>query len=152
MTNSAEKQAIEALYGQLLEAWNRQDAKSYAALFSDDGNMVGFDGSQVDGREAIEANLSAIFGNHKTATYVWKVREIRLLTTEIALLRGVVGMIPPGKTDIMPERNAIQSLVAEKLGNHWEISLFQNTPARFDGRPEVAEALTEELRLIRTAV
>jgi uncharacterized protein (TIGR02246 family) len=146
MTNSADTKAIEALYGALLDAWNRQDAKGYAALFSDDANMIGFDGSQIEGREAIETHIGAIFRDHKTATYVWKVREIRLLTPEIAVLRGVVGMIPPGKTDIMPERNAIQSLVLEKLGNHWEISLFQNTPARFDGRPEVAEALTEELR------
>ena len=146
MISSAETQTIEALYGQLLEAWNRQDAKSYAALFSDNANMIGFDGSQVDGQVSIEANIAGIFRDHKTARYVWKVREIRFLTPEIALLRGVVGMVPPGKTDIMPERNAIQSLVLEKLGNHWEISLFQNTPARFDGRPEVAEALTEELR------
>ena len=146
MISSAETQTIEALYGQLLEAWNRQDAKSYAALFSDNANMIGFDGSQVDGRASIETNIGGIFRDHKTARYVWKVREIRFLTPEIALLRGVVGMVPPGKTDIMPERNAIQSLVLEKLGNHWEISLFQNTPARFDGRPEVAEALTEELR------
>ena len=155
MMNSADQQAIEtaeaiatieALYRQLLEAWNRQDAKSYAALFSEDANVIGFDGSQIDGRAAIEANIGAIFRDHKTARYVWKVREVRFLTPEIALLRGVVGMIPPGKTDIMPERNAIQSLVAEKYVDEWGIRLFQNTPARFDGRPEVADALTEELR------
>ena len=155
MMNSAEQKAVEtpeaieaikALYRQLLEAWNRQDAKSYAALFSDDANMIGFDGSQIDGQAAIEEHLSAIFAHHKTARYVWKVREVRFLTPEIALLRGVVGMIPPGKSDIMPERNAIQSLIAEKYVDEWGITLFQNTPARFDGRPEAAEALTKELR------
>ncbi|MEO8394575.1 MAG: SgcJ/EcaC family oxidoreductase [Chloroflexota bacterium] len=155
MMNSAEQKAIETtealetiemLYRQLLEAWNRQDAKSYAALFSEDANVIGFDGSQIDGRTEIEANIGAIFAHHKTARYVWKVREVRFLTPEIALLRGVVGMIPPGKSEIMPERNAIQSLVAEKYVDEWGIRLFQNTPARFDGRPEVAEALTEELR------
>lgn len=157
MMNSAEQKAVETpeaieaiktLYAALLDAWNRQDAKSYAALFSEDANVIGFDGSQIDGREAIEANIGAIFAHHKTARYVWKVREIRFLTPEVALLRGVVGMIPPGKSELMPERSAIQSLVAEKYVDEWGITLFQNTPARFDGRPEVAEALTEELRAL----
>jgi len=155
MMNSGEQKAvetpeaietIEALYRQLLEAWNRQDAKSYAALFSEDANVIGFDGSQIDGRAAIEQEISRIFRDHKTARYVWKVREIRFLTPEIALLRGVVGMIPPGKSDLNPATNAIQSLVAIKQGDQWRITLFQNTPAQFHGRPEVAEALTEELR------
>ncbi|MBI1259546.1 MAG: SgcJ/EcaC family oxidoreductase [Chloroflexi bacterium] len=153
--NLAEQQAIEtnealetiaALYRELLEAWNRQDACSYAALFSEDANLIGFDGSQVDGSAAIEAHLSGIFAHHRTARYVWQVREIRYLTPEIALLRGVAGMIPPGKSDLMPERNAIQTLVAEKYVDEWGITLFQNTPARFDGRPEAVEALTNELR------
>ena len=155
MMNLAEKDAIETneaietiegLYRELLEAWNRQDARSYAALFSEDANLIGFDGSQVDGSAAIEAHLSGIFAHHQTARYVWKVREVRFLTPEIALLRGEAGMIPPGKSEIMPERNAIQSLVAERYVDEWGISLFQNTPARFDGRPEAVEALTNELR------
>ena len=49
-----------------------------------------------------------------TATYVGKVREVRFLTADVAILRGVVGMVPQGKTDINPVTNAIQSLVAEK--------------------------------------
>jgi uncharacterized protein (TIGR02246 family) len=31
---------------------------------------------------------------------------------------------------------------------HWQIFQFQNTPAQFHGRPEMAEALTDELRLL----
>jgi uncharacterized protein (TIGR02246 family) len=146
MTNSTETQMVETLYRQLLEAWNRQDAQSYAALFSGDANVIGFDGSQMDGRAAIEQEISRIFRDHKTATYVWKVREVRLLSPESAVLRGVVGMIPPGKTELNPATNAIQSLVAVKQGDGWKIALFQNTPAQFHGRPEVAEALTQELR------
>jgi hypothetical protein len=36
--------------------------------------------------------------------------------------------------------------VAAKRAGHWRIALFQNTPAQFHGRPELAKALTEELR------
>lgn len=137
---------ISLLYQRLLDAWNMRDAAFFAAQFEDDGNCVGFDGSQIDGREAIESDISRIFADHDTASYVSKLREIRFLTAETAILRAVAGMIPSGKTDIDPAVNAIQSLVAVRRENGWRIALFQNTPAQFHGRPELAEALSGELR------
>jgi len=62
------------------------------------------------------------------------------------LLRANSGLIPPGKDDIDPALNAVQSLVAVRKGGAWKIALFQNTPAKFDMRPEQSKALTEELR------
>ena len=38
---------IRLLYEQILIAWNQQDAAAMAARFEEDGNIVGFDGSQV---------------------------------------------------------------------------------------------------------
>jgi hypothetical protein len=55
-------------------------------------------------------------------------------------------MISPVTSDINPAVNAMQTLVAMQQDGQWRIALFQNTPAQFHGRPEVAEALTEELR------
>jgi uncharacterized protein (TIGR02246 family) len=81
-----------------------------------------------------------------TATYVSKIRRVRFLAPEVAILRAVVGMVPPGKQDINPNTNAIQTLVATKQKDQWHIALFQKTPAQFHGRPELVEALTEELR------
>jgi uncharacterized protein (TIGR02246 family) len=140
-----DKNEIENLHKQLLTFWNQQDAKGISSLFADDGNVVGFDGSQIDGRSAIETEMARIFTNHKTASYVWKVREVRFLHTGIALLRAVVGMMPPGKKEINPATNAIQSLIAIKQNSEWKIALFQNTPAQFHGRPELSERLTTEL-------
>jgi uncharacterized protein (TIGR02246 family) len=134
------------LYRQLLEAWNNQDAHGFASTFTEDGNCVGYDGSIMNGTSEIEMTLSGIFSNHKTASYVAKVREVRFLSPQSAILRAVVGIIPPGQTGINPERNAIQSLVAAHEDGEWRIALFHNTPARFDGRPELSEALTQELR------
>ncbi len=137
---------IYDLYRQLLDAWNSQDAHAFATTFAKDGSSVGYDGSPMNGLAEIEMTLSGIFTHHKTAAYIAIVREIRFLSPQTAVLRAVVGMIPPGKTDINPERNAIQSLVAVYADNQWCIAMFQNTPARFDGRPELAEALNRELR------
>ena len=137
---------VRTLYLRLLEAWNKRNAAVFAAHFEEDGNQVGFDGSQVNGRAAIELHLSQIFADHITARYVAKVREVRFLSPEVAVLQAVVGMVPPGQTELNPALNAVQSLVAVKHSNQWCIALFQNTPAQFHGRPEAVEELTNELR------
>lgn len=143
---------VRELYGKLLDAWNRRDAAAMAALYAVQGNQVGFDGSVANGRTEIEKQLAPIFKDHPTARFISKIRDVRELGPQTALLRAAVGMIPPGETDIAPERNAIQSLVAA-LGPEggWSIELFHNTPAAFDGRPEEREKLTSELREMANA-
>ncbi|HEV8635673.1 MAG TPA: SgcJ/EcaC family oxidoreductase [Chloroflexota bacterium] len=138
--------AVAELYRALLDRWNARDAAGLAALVAEDGNLVGFDGSQHDGRAEVERALGAIFADHPTAAYVGIVREVRQLAPEVALLRAVVGMVPPGQSDIMPAANAVQSLVAVRRGGRWQVALFQNTPAAFHGRPHLVEQLTGELR------
>jgi uncharacterized protein (TIGR02246 family) len=140
---------IEILHERLLLFWNRQDASGMASLFREDGNTIGFDGSQLNGQNAIKTELEKIFAHHKTASYVWKVEEVRFLSDSVALLRAIVGMVPPGKNEINPGTNAIQTLIATFEKGAWKISLFQNTPAQFHGHPELVENMTKELtRLI----
>ena len=140
-----ELQATLALYQQLIEAWNARDAAAFAGLFSDAGSVVGFDGSPMNGRAEIASALASIFGSHQTARYVAKVREIRRLGEDVRLVRSVVGMVPPGKAELNPAVNAIQSMVAVGQDAEMRIALLHNTPAAFHGRPELAEQLTLEL-------
>ena len=79
-------QEVSDLYRALLDAWNARDARAFASLFTDDGHIVGFDGSQADSAAEIEAHLSQVFGSHATAAYVARVREVRLLGDDAALL------------------------------------------------------------------
>jgi uncharacterized protein (TIGR02246 family) len=137
---------IRLLYEQILIAWNQQDAAAMAARFEEDGNIVGFDGSQADSRAAIEDHLRPIFADHPTAAYVAKVREVRMLGRDVGLLRAVVGMIPPNSDDINPAGNTIQTLVAIQNADGWQAALFQSTPAAWHGRPQDSADLTEELR------
>lgn len=143
----AERSARE-LYQRLIEAWNKRNARDYALLFASNGSIVGFDGSQVNGQLEIGANLSEIVSHHQTAAFVTIVREVRPIGSDAALLRANAGMVPPGKDDINPELNAVQSLVAARKGGKWEIVLFHNTPAAYHDRPELSKKLTEELRVV----
>lgn len=137
---------VAALYRQLLDSWNRRDASAFAALFDDEGQSIGFDGSPMSGRDEIATTLGQIFADHVTARYVARVRGVRLLAPDVGLLRAVVGMVPPGQSDINPAVNAMQTMVAVNRVGEWRIALLQNTPAQFHGRPGMVEALTQELR------
>lgn len=145
-TPQADDRAVRALYTDLLKQWNQRNAKGMARLFDLDGHVVGFDGSQLDGRRAIESEMGRIFEDHQTARYVGIVREVRFLSQTVALLRAVAGMVPPDQTDLNPAVNTIQTLVAVRHDAAWQIELYQNTPAAFHGRPDAVNALTDELR------
>jgi len=137
---------IRELYRQLLEAWDKRNARDFALLFAPDGSIVGFDGTQVFGQAEVGAHLSEIFSHHQTARYVSVVREVRSLSEGATILSAVAGMVPPDKDDINPEVNAVQTLVAVKTGGAWKVALFQNTPASLHGRQDAAKQLTEELQ------
>ncbi len=145
---SPEEKEVRSLYAGLIKGWNERNAEGMAEPFAADGSMVGFDGSQIAGRVQIEEHLTPIFASHPTAPYVTIVRSVRMIGTDAAVLRAIAGMVPPGKGDIEPGLNAIQTLVAEKQAGSWQVVHFQTTPAQFHGRPELVEEMTRELRAI----
>ena len=139
----------EQLYLKLLERWNARDAAGFAAQFEPEGHSIGFDGSEMHGQAEIERTVEQIFADHETGTYVAKIRDLRFLTKDIAILRAVVGMVAAGQADLNQDVNAIQTLLARRSEGDWRIALFQNTPAQYHGRPQDVEALTAELRALR---
>ena len=117
----ADRKEVEELHGAILDAWNRQDADAYATPFAD----------------------------HQVASYVRIVRRVREIGDGAALLHAVVGMVPAGGDDLIPDRNAVQLLLAVRTKEDWRAVALQNTPARLGERPEALEALTDELRAER---
>ncbi|HMH22853.1 MAG TPA: SgcJ/EcaC family oxidoreductase [Puia sp.] len=141
---------VKLLYKQLLESWNKNNADEFAGHFASNGTSIGFDGSQMNSQQEINEQLLQVFSNHKVASYIGIVREVRALSPTVMVLRAVAGMVPPGQTEIKPEVNAIQTLIAQKQGapgrENFLIAVFQNTPAAFHGRPGLTRQLTEELQ------
>jgi uncharacterized protein (TIGR02246 family) len=143
-----EDREVVFVYRRLLGAWNSKSAGDMAALFDADGYIVGFDGSQHIGAENIESEIGSILADHATARYVAKVRAVRLLTPDVAVLRAVAGMVPPGQGDLNPAVNVVQTLVVVKRAGRWRIAVYQNTPAAYHGRTNLRDELTEELRQV----
>ena len=137
---------VRTLYRQLLDGWNKRSADAFVTPFAPDGEVIGFDGSLMTGRVEIASTLGQIFADHATAPYVSKVRSVRLLSPDVAILRAIVGMVPPGQVDLNPALNAHQTVVAARRDGTWRIELLQTTPAQFHGRPDLIERMAEELR------
>jgi uncharacterized protein (TIGR02246 family) len=143
--------AIEDLYCTLLRCWNDKNATAYAALFAERGILIGFDGTCIETSTSIREHLESIFSDHDPASYVAIVEDVRHLGSGMALLRGVAGMVPPGSDTIKPEVNAQQTLLAKESDDGWRILLFQNTPAKLDGRPDAVASMTEQLQAAHDA-
>jgi uncharacterized protein (TIGR02246 family) len=139
-------ESVRRIYRNLIAGWNAGDAAAMTRDFDDDAEIVGFDGTEMSGREAIAAYLAGIFANHKVASYVTLVREVRTIAPGVAILRAEVGMVPPGSAKINPATNAVQTLVAVERDGGWCVALFQNTPAAWHGREADVEKLTAELQ------
>jgi uncharacterized protein (TIGR02246 family) len=141
-----ETQDIRRLYDGVIAGWNNGDAAAMTQDFSAKGHLVGFDGTQQNGRAAIASHLAVAFSNHRVAAYVSIVREIRQLAPDVGLLRAVVGMVPPDGDEIRPATNAVQTLIAVSHEGRWRIEMFQTTPAAWHGRQDDVVALTAELQ------
>jgi uncharacterized protein (TIGR02246 family) len=133
--------AIRALYRQMLECWNERDAAGMAATTLPDGELVGFDGSELVGRDAIACALAGVFASHPTGRYVAIVRDVREIHEDVAILRAVAGVVAPGSVELEPDTIAVQRLVAVKRGGEWRVASFQNTPA-----PLASRAVHDELQ------
>ena len=108
------KHDIERLYHELIESWDKAKSRDYANLFAEDANVIGFDGSTMNGRKEIFEQINSVFKNHKTGKYVTIVKEVRFLSPDIGILQAVTGLVPAGKDELEPKTNAIQTMVAEK--------------------------------------
>ena len=101
-TDQAPEAAARGLYERLLTAWNERDAEGFAALFGDDGTMIGFDGSQAAGSQDVFAHLNPVFQDHPTGRYLAKVTGTRAIGDGHMMLRAMVGMLPPGQSELNP--------------------------------------------------
>jgi len=137
-----------ALYKQLIDAWNNRNASAFGGLFAEDGLCIGYDGSEMFGKQEISSSLATIFKGHATAKYVSIIRDIKNLDDNLQMIRAHVGMLPPNKSTIDGSKNAIQVMVARVDKGTEHIILFQNTPAQYHGRPEMQEKLTRELQQV----
>jgi uncharacterized protein (TIGR02246 family) len=131
---AADRQADEAAIRDVVQtrqqqAWNQHDAKAYAALFAEDGDLVNVVGWWWRGRKEIESKLTDAFAFvFRESTLTITEVNVRFLAPEIAVAHMHWTMTGARTPPTIPEpREGIQTFVLQKLGGSWMIAAFQNT-------------------------
>jgi uncharacterized protein (TIGR02246 family) len=127
--DSADEAAVRALYQQLMDGWNQGSGDAFASVFTEDGDLVGFDGTHFKGRQEIAPFHQRLFDKWlKGSRLVGEVKDVRFLSPDVALMHAVGGTVMRGKSEPVPERDSIQTLVATRQeGDEWRVAAFQNT-------------------------
>jgi uncharacterized protein (TIGR02246 family) len=134
-TRSTEETAVRDLYQQLMQAWNRGSGSGLAGLFTEDGHLIGFDGTHLRGRQEIGPFHQRLLDRWlKGSRLVGEITDARFLGPDVAVLHAVGGTVLRGKRRPAPERDSIQTLVAVRpAGGDWRLAAFQNTRLRVMG-------------------
>jgi uncharacterized protein (TIGR02246 family) len=126
--DSADEAAVRALYQQLMDGWNQGSGDAFAAVFTEDGDLIGFDGTHFKGRQEIAPFHQQLFDKWlKGSRLVGQVKDVRFLSPDVALMHAVGGTVLRGKSEPVPERDSIQTLVATRQDGEWRLAAFQNT-------------------------
>jgi uncharacterized protein (TIGR02246 family) len=126
---SADEAAIRALEARQPEAWNKHDAKAYASLFTEDGDIVNVVGWWWKGKAEIEKKLTdAYVYVFKESALTIKDVDIRFLNADFAVAHvrwTMTGARTPAGIPV--PQQGIQTHVLQKQNGEWLIAAFQNT-------------------------
>ena len=135
---SDEEQIRQVVHDQET-AWNRGNAKDYAAHFQKEGAFTNVVGVTYETRDVFEARVArifaTIFNGSKLSNTVRKIRFVRpdvaivSITTEISGLKG----LPPGvkaSADGKLRTNKLEVLVKEN--GQWWVAAFHNLDVKVE--------------------
>jgi uncharacterized protein (TIGR02246 family) len=91
-----------------MDGWNTGSGKAIAPPFEENDDLVRFDGTHLNGRQEIATFHQQLFDLFvKGSRLVGKVRTVRLLTPDVALIHAVGGTVMAEQIDLDPERNSV---------------------------------------------
>jgi uncharacterized protein (TIGR02246 family) len=129
-SSDADSAAIRKTIDSFLAAFNRHDAKAWAAPFTEDGDFTNVTGLTRHGRKEIEERFAGLFAGplkdtHRTCT----VRHIRFLTPEIAAVDADWELVGSKASDGSenPVRKGLFTWVMTKQNGQWLFAVFHES-------------------------
>lgn len=124
-----DEHAIREVMDRFMDAWNRHDAKAFAAVFSEDADFTNWRGTGASGRAKIEAFHAPMFATIFSKSHLeYTDIQSRFIRPEVAAVDvrwKMTGAIDP-QGNPRPDREGLLSFVMAKNAGHWEIVVMHN--------------------------
>lgn len=128
-THTADETAILRVLGGVYDAWDAHDADAFVADYTEDASAI-LPGSYRASREEIRQSMQAGFSSYlKGSTTTNKVRDIRFLNDDAAVVVSETNVVFPGETEGAAERASIATWVLTRRDGRWLLAAYQNSPA-----------------------
>lgn len=124
-----DEHAIRTLMDRFMDAWNRHDAKAFAAVFSEDADFTNVRGMGATGRVKIEAFHVPVFAGIFSKSHLeYTDIKMRFLRPDVAAVdvhwKMTGAMDPQGNPGM--DREGLLNFVMEKNAGQWEIVVMHN--------------------------
>jgi len=120
-----DKEAIFNNAKAFVDAFEKGDAKTVAAFWSEDGDYVDLTGRRLQGRPAIENGFKDFFTENKGLKLRIDVNSVRFVTPDTAIEDGTTSVIPPDGT---PPNQTRYSNVHVKKDGQWVLQSVREAP------------------------
>ncbi|HEY6331829.1 MAG TPA: SgcJ/EcaC family oxidoreductase [Blastocatellia bacterium] len=117
---AADENAIRELHRKMIEASNSGDWTVFADSFTDDADLLVWDGTHLKGRREITSLSHGIFGSGvKGALVEGEVKFIHFLSPELAVMHAIKSISVPRQKEAVPSRNSMEMIIVTKEGDEW---------------------------------
>jgi uncharacterized protein (TIGR02246 family) len=111
---------IKEVIERMIEAWNRGDARGFAAPFADDADFVAFEGTHLRGRAEIVEFHQPLFATAlKNTRLEGGVKFVRFINPRLAVLHAWGSTTLGGQTNASPSRDSMQLFVFTRHDEGW---------------------------------
>jgi uncharacterized protein (TIGR02246 family) len=118
---TTDEAAIRAIPQRMADAWNTGDGVAFAAPFAEDADFIAFEGTHLKGREEITSfHVHAFDKLVKGSHLECKVKFVRFLNPELALMHSHADITLPGQTKPSPSRDSMELFVVAKRDGSWQ--------------------------------
>jgi uncharacterized protein (TIGR02246 family) len=120
--------AFARILQQQSDAWYREDGGAFAATFTEDADLVTFNGDHLTTRVGIAEGMQYYFDTYIDHTRLRTIDEhIRLASPNLAVIVRTSCQLVPPATECRPDSLSRNTNVMVKRHGRWLQESFQNT-------------------------
>ncbi|MFC5183302.1 SgcJ/EcaC family oxidoreductase [Actinomadura harenae] len=120
---------VQQVPNRIVAAWAKNDADSFAKVFTEDGTLILPGGVFLKGHEEIRAHMAELYaGHYKGTTVTGTPQMIKPLSDTAVVLITQGGVVAAGAKEPSPEEAIRATWLLVEQNGQWLITAYQNTP------------------------